>query len=413
MRAERNATASWSGYLHQGKVGLLVALRKINELLSPCPDELSCLDDWYIEYETVEDFDIRNKDSVDSRHQVKANVNTSGKKSKYKDALNKFDIKDVPTEQCFLHVVEEILDWDSSGTSIEEAKSCICTYKYPDKNLYCPLPKEDNDPLASFIIDEISSINGRKDTDFNQMIYNYLVQTLDEKIRVEHSKKTDRPGYQCKPQLELKDIYRRCKEENPFVNAEKNKLRESFSNAWTDYKLKLSDSGEEIPMESEIDQIIEEMYCYDWDDFKNLIQEIHPHKNPFGTINIAGFEQVFLDCLFYINANFCKKTIGYRKDGKSYRLTTIVDEDKCMPAVAKYIFENPRLTSLFFEKDYLINKETSEDFPEVLTRAPDYSSLRTEEGNINWSSVDDGDLFHSTKRLKFLSKEDAKEKLND
>ena len=52
---DRNATGSWSGYLHQGKVGLLIGLQKMNELIEKEND----LSDWIIEYESAEDFDIK------------------------------------------------------------------------------------------------------------------------------------------------------------------------------------------------------------------------------------------------------------------------------------------------------------------------------------------------------------------
>ena len=34
MADKRNATASWSGYLHQGKVGIMLALLQIKDLLT-------------------------------------------------------------------------------------------------------------------------------------------------------------------------------------------------------------------------------------------------------------------------------------------------------------------------------------------------------------------------------------------
>jgi len=37
----RNATASWSGYLHQGKVGIFVALKRINEISNNIKDKQS------------------------------------------------------------------------------------------------------------------------------------------------------------------------------------------------------------------------------------------------------------------------------------------------------------------------------------------------------------------------------------
>ena len=51
----RNATPSWSGYIHQGKVGFLVALRQLRECIE---NNIENLEDYAIRYENAEDFDI-------------------------------------------------------------------------------------------------------------------------------------------------------------------------------------------------------------------------------------------------------------------------------------------------------------------------------------------------------------------
>lgn len=101
MSDSRNATSSWSWYLHQWKVGIFVALKKIVELIDGKNDNEieEILIKRRIIYENAEDFDIQEKDEnwlyidhvdkskwkVDSRHQVKA----------YKDWNNLNDYKDV------------------------------------------------------------------------------------------------------------------------------------------------------------------------------------------------------------------------------------------------------------------------------------------------------------------------------
>lgn len=65
----RNATSSWSGYIHQGKVGFLVALRQLRQ----CIEAGVSYEEYSIRYENAEDFDIiGNEGQVLSRHQVKA-----------------------------------------------------------------------------------------------------------------------------------------------------------------------------------------------------------------------------------------------------------------------------------------------------------------------------------------------------
>ena len=65
----RNAAPSWSGYIHQGKVGFLVALRQLRQ----CIEAGVSYEEYSIRYENAEDFDIiGNEGQVLSRHQVKA-----------------------------------------------------------------------------------------------------------------------------------------------------------------------------------------------------------------------------------------------------------------------------------------------------------------------------------------------------
>ena len=50
----RNATPSWSGYIHQGKVGFLVALRQLRDCIEK---NIENLEDYAIRYENAEDND--------------------------------------------------------------------------------------------------------------------------------------------------------------------------------------------------------------------------------------------------------------------------------------------------------------------------------------------------------------------
>ena len=72
---KNNATSSWSGYNHQGKVGIFLALKELSELLQK--DEDFCNYSVQFEKEDGEDIDIVQGDIVISRHQVKAK--TKGK----------------------------------------------------------------------------------------------------------------------------------------------------------------------------------------------------------------------------------------------------------------------------------------------------------------------------------------------
>lgn len=56
----RNATSSWSGYIHQGKVGFLVALRQLRW----CIENKRNHENYAIRYESAEDFDIVSKRNI-------------------------------------------------------------------------------------------------------------------------------------------------------------------------------------------------------------------------------------------------------------------------------------------------------------------------------------------------------------
>ena len=66
----RNATSSWSGYNHQGKVGIFLALTELRKLVEKEED--------YSSYELIleknggEDVEIFQAQTVVSRHQVKS-----------------------------------------------------------------------------------------------------------------------------------------------------------------------------------------------------------------------------------------------------------------------------------------------------------------------------------------------------
>ena len=70
---KNNATSSWSGYNHQGQVGIFLALKELSELIQNDEDFRGY--SVQFEKEDGEDIDIVKGIEVISRHQVKANKN--------------------------------------------------------------------------------------------------------------------------------------------------------------------------------------------------------------------------------------------------------------------------------------------------------------------------------------------------
>src|SRR5699024_2294695 len=116
----RNATASWSGYSHQGKAGILVSLIQINNIIQKCDDsEIEhILNEWLIEYEGAEDFDIKHKETVISRHQVKAKSNGSYPNN-YKDVLGVLKYQLINGYLKRINPGFQICDYDKDGNPRE------------------------------------------------------------------------------------------------------------------------------------------------------------------------------------------------------------------------------------------------------------------------------------------------------
>lgn len=118
-----DASASWNGYVYQGKVAVDVVIDKICQLKKH--GELTKLDKYFLELEYLEDFSIMYEDNYESIHQVK---NKEDKKLKYyAEALSglvcKIGINDCKIKG-YLHVRKKI-EFDNWTREIE---SILDTY---------------------------------------------------------------------------------------------------------------------------------------------------------------------------------------------------------------------------------------------------------------------------------------------
>ena len=116
-----DASSSWNGYMYQGKVALLVALKKINESTD--------IEKYWLELEGIEDFSIGFEESYESVHQVKNRQDKAIKD--YREALSNIvkRIKDYPDiSSGYLHTKNEIKvdDWEK-----EIQKELLSYYPVP------------------------------------------------------------------------------------------------------------------------------------------------------------------------------------------------------------------------------------------------------------------------------------------
>lgn len=100
-----DASSSWNGYNHQGKIGILVVIKMINELNL----NFNTCNEYELELEWLEDFSIKKSNKYLSIHQVKT-YNKSAP-SEYKDAiwLLLAKLSDFPEiESAYLHSTTQI-----------------------------------------------------------------------------------------------------------------------------------------------------------------------------------------------------------------------------------------------------------------------------------------------------------------
>lgn len=409
----RNATASWSWYFHQWKVGIFVALQRLKEL------EESDLWNWRIIYENAEDFDIQKKILswsykqdwkkwlVDSRHQVKAYKNKT-KKYDYRDSLNNFDISSCEQNKCFLHTIEPISDWDTSKSWIQNDKMCITLFEYNFSNgikKFCPIHDGTLEKETAKIISEIKwcDINSADD------IYNYILHQLDKKIHKEHLK--DPIGH---PKLSFKEIISFIENFETFSEKEESRLRKSFIKFYVDYKMEIMGEGEvEVELdtkESEIDELIKEIYLKDKNSFFQFLRDIHPDRDDIinfsedANLNRDWFIEVFFRWLYKINSPYNYEKLWFFKEYQHILTTIIANEWRKMQIEGK-MMENKKITASLFEWAFIINEYINGKFWDTISDClPQYK-------NTNYWRINN-ETITEPKWMNFISIDNAINKFN-
>lgn len=398
--SNRNATASWSGYLHQGQVGILLGLRKINKLIEESMD----LNDWVIEYESAEDIDVKHGVKVVSRHQVKA---YKGAKypNDYKDVLGVLGYKmnkgnkviaskgfqicefdenaqplaiEVEEDSRFLHTITETKGFDLSENEFTELyeqaifienPNNIKLYTYPDGRSYCELSST-NSKLNNFCKAEIKKVltldnHVFKDQEVqHKNILFAIISKLDMEIRRKHVL-----GREYFPELRLKEIYDMIIDTKEQRRTHIEFIREKFTESWVGFieELETNEIYYDESQEEYIAKIVNGLYGLSDDDFVQFIKDINPDKNKVGNIETLddvvdlckpdSFKDIFFECLLNVlNEKFIIDYNGFKKDG-GYLLTLINRKPSSVKSVMDSITKNPGTTSEIYERRYLINEQ--------------------------------------------------------
>ncbi|WP_423055591.1 ABC-three component system protein [Acetobacterium carbinolicum] len=440
----RNATASWSGYSHQGKVGLMLTLKEICKLL----DDGNHFDGWSVEYESAEDIDIKNDDSVVSRHQVKAYIDGNTLKA-YEDVLlvqkctlvddkqkiskgfqiRSFDIHgkpleiEVDEESRFLHTICEVPGFYFSKADYEKQKykpifvenqNNIKLYKYPDGKEYCNV---NDNSCKIFCIEFIKYILEKDDHAFKEIsqqhehIYLELLDELDSKIHREHSI-GGCPRIDFSKILHIVLDTREHERQNALI------LRSIFIEKFEEFlnERNLCDISYTDKAISNAWEKVKEIYNLTDDEFFRLLCELNPEKKiaslssteaVIEICNPTDIKNMFFDCLLEVqDEEFVVKERSYMKNG-GYLLTLITDPQLSVSNTVNQIITNKNLTKCVFEKKYMLNREIDDlEWESHIGNLSDKERFY-QEIKSNWSTLKVEKKFYEPE-LTFMTYKNAK-----
>ncbi|TRW21977.1 hypothetical protein FMM05_19520 [Flavobacterium zepuense] len=355
----RNATSSWSGYAHQGKIGLLIALRKINALSGTGAN----LDEYFLEYETQEDVKLAHNNNILEVHQVKA-YRDSSTIGKYTEALEDF-------EGCagfnYLHTICNITNW--ANLTVAQNPSSVVRYPYAAGTNYCSL-----DDIYGYIDAEIITLLqnlGHQQSDnggWRKNVYEEFLATLDEKIRVEHQNQNAQT-YNIR--FSLREV------DNIVVTAPtkyKSKLWDIRKKLYGEYLLFLEHQDiNQIQLtpvhEQNVKIAIEAIYALDDKLFVQFLYNINPHTTENKVFEhcvstddffvATSFFGTFLQTLVLVTASQYKMDaraiMSYFKNC-GYLITSIEAVPYMMQLYASRILDNDAVNYSGYENDYIINQ---------------------------------------------------------
>lgn len=392
----RNATASWSGYSHQGQVGLLIALRKMQETHID-------LDSHFLEYEIREDVAIYKRDNDGNKeylsvHQVKAYYSANNNtKAKYDSVLNN------TFETCgqdFLHVVVDVTDWDTSTIS---NKNSINRFNYAPNVFHC-----DTTEIEKFIKAELRNILGDNDGQITSALYR-LTYRLDCKIRKEH-KKIHKHLFDIS--FSLQEVKDQVWDTSDFQATNIYKVRKDFYELYCE-EVKNSDYEDEH-LKRINETIIDPIYSLSDEDFLTFLQRLNFDEKPerlkstHYIFNQHGLRYVFFKSLMEILLVLPKeeeKFVKYQKIGKpeKYIVTTITRRQQNSSSVVENIIKNTDSQNILWDNHSLINDAISGTITEL---------------NPNIMNVPSGDrgenkFMSYTSSNRLVTVEEAKKILNN
>jgi hypothetical protein len=394
----RNATASWSGYSHQGQVGLLVALRKLQE-------NGIDLNTHYVQFETHEDVAIYEEPIGGNRiyltvHQVKAYYSAANLyKSTYEGVLNgNFE----PGNERYLHTVVEISDWDTSTTL---NSNNVLRYSYAPFQNYCGTTD-----IETFIKQELHKILNATQPVIDDAYYRLSFE-LDHRIRQEH-KKAHKYLFDIK--FSLQEINQLIRSLATFTKKDIYDCRKLFYDTYIDILVNASLMQERINFIQE--NIIEHINSLDDTNFQLFLQRLNLNRTSEQLkqsqiyYNQDGLKQVFFRMIIDIvhtDPNLIGNMVKYRKKAvpNTFVLTAIIEEERDQLTVVENILTNLKSQNILWENHSLVNRNIE---IELTNRNPAINMVATPE-----QKADDNEKFMFYTQSRLVKREEATQILNN
>lgn len=395
----RNATSSWSGYSHQGMVGLLTAVRKLTNLHGQNID----LNRYKIEYERQEDVAMLEDNQVIEVHQVKAkrSASTIGQ---YTQALAIFN---GCAHDNYLHAICQITNWNNLAVGANPSN--VSLYPYTPLQRYCPLNEMENMiDSAIFTYLTARAHPQRNNESWRKHVRDEFLGLLDDKIRYEHHHHNQANYNITFPLSEIEEI---------LVNAPTRfnskiwEIRKKLFATFTEYIAELDNNTITISPAHEIvvERFIKDIYGLPDDLFVKFLCNINPHtsgREPFkhcettdGFFVEEHFYATFLHTVIQItgvNAALDKSAIPSYNKNQHYLITAIQSVGLTKAKFSMAILDNKHVDFSAYENDLIINQNY--------------------EGYLNESAnkiiAKDPRNFTSKNNLKFIKMTDAINELN-
>lgn len=396
--SNRNATASWSGYSHQGQVGLLVALRKLQE------NEID-LNTHFVQFETHEDVAIYEEPIGGSRtyltvHQVKAYYSaTNLYKSTYDGVLNgNFE----PGNAKYLHTAVGISDWDTSAIT---NNNDVLRYAYTATQNHCGTTD-----IEIFIKEELNTILNAPPPVIDEAYYRLSFE-LDHRIRQEHQK-AHKHLFDIK--FSLQEINQLIQSVETFKKKDIYDCRKLFYDTYID--IVKNENLTQDRIDSIQDNIIKQINALDDSNFLLFLQRLNLNETPERLkqtqiyYNSPGLKQVFFRMIIDIihtDPTLIENVVKYNKEAEPslFVLTAIIEEEREQLTVVENILTNLKSQNLLWENYSLVNRNIE---IELVNRNPAINMVATIEEN-----ADDKDKFMSFTNSKLVKREYATQKLNN